>query len=196
MEQRLPMVVGEYMKASRLIVLALIVPLLWTFLGGASALAQPATDATPTIETDPERTDPEWTVHARPVGEYQPVFAIGRPIRSDGLPRHLVMRLMRKALWIAAPCYERALADLPAEARPSLAGVVHARFAVTTQGRPGYAGVTGDVPATLRMCLAAVFRRLRFPKSRACGIAMVEVPIEMQVTGRRSNPARARSGDQ
>lgn len=142
------------------------------------------------VDASAIETDREWTVRARPIGEYRPALVADRPSRSDGLPRGLVRRLVRERLWGAAQCYEKALRAMPDAARPTLVGALDVDFMLTTQGRVANARVSGLVHDDLQACVTTVMRRLRFPKPRACGIAMVRLTIDLRLVARRSGVGR------
>lgn len=167
-------------------------PLLGVIFLAAESAAAPApagraaADEPAGISTDIDDVEERWSVTARPLDGYRPALSIAEPIRSDGLPRQLVRRLVRDALFYVAPCYRRALRPLPQAARSMLAGSLDVRLMLTTQGRVAHVITDGLVSDDISGCMTTTLRRLRFPKPRSCGLAIVQLKIELGLDGVRS----------
>lgn len=125
------------------------------------------------------RTGARWTVRVRPIAGYRPSLTIGRPTLSDGIPRQIARRRVAAFRRALARCYRRALESSPGAALA--VGASEMRLMLDPRGRVVHVAATGPVHDDVHGCMAAVLRRVRFPKPRACGMARLALPIELRL---------------
>ena len=105
------------------------------------------------------------------------VVTIGAPQVSSGLPREVVLRIVRQNMGRMRSCYEQGL-----RRNPSLAGRVVVRFVIRADGGVATAADAGsNLPDSgVVACVVAMTQRLSFPAPDS-GLVMVTLPMTFAV---------------
>jgi hypothetical protein len=95
----------------------------------------------------------------------------GTPMVTEGLPKEVVRRIVRRYLARMKYCYEKEL-----NTDPDLGGKVMVDFAVNAEGQVTAASAKGLNPA-MEKCLVGAFRAMRFPKPKDVDLMKVRQPL-------------------